>query len=145
MVVDIDTPPAGPTRVRVAEAGLCGSDHHRVAAGRRGFALVTETRRVWSAAWEMQCCGDPFEIGGRIGRMNAAIPAAIVTFDRDWLRVEGVPTYDVWVERTVVLSVQSIRYLWSKGVRFVTADGRYDGLIIWTSAGMTDALRSAGW
>jgi threonine dehydrogenase-like Zn-dependent dehydrogenase len=42
VVVDIDTPPAGPTRVRVAEAGICGSDHHMVAAGLRGFALGHE-------------------------------------------------------------------------------------------------------
>ena len=91
------------------------------------------------------CDASVWKCGARIGRMNATIPMAIVTFDRDWLRVEGVPTYDVWVERTAVSSVQPIRYLWSKGIRFVTADGRYDGLIIWTRAGMTDALRSEGW
>lgn len=89
--------------------------------------------------------GSVWKCGARIGRMNASIPMAIVTFDRDWLRVEGVPTYDVWVERTTVSSVQPIRYLWSKGIRFVTVDGRYDGLIIWGRAGMTDALHLAGW
>lgn len=41
-VVDIDTPLAGPSRVRVAEAGICGSDHHMVALGLEGFALGHE-------------------------------------------------------------------------------------------------------
>jgi|EndMetStandDraft_3_1072993.scaffolds.fasta_scaffold377988_1 hypothetical protein len=86
-----------------------------------------------------------WKCGARIGRMNASIPMAMVTFDRDWLRVEGVPTYDVWVDRTTVSFVQPIRYLWGTGIRFVTEDGRYDGLMIWTRAGMTEALRSAGW
>lgn len=41
-VVDIETPPAGPLRLRVAEAGICGSDQHMVAAGMSGFALGHE-------------------------------------------------------------------------------------------------------
>jgi hypothetical protein len=86
-----------------------------------------------------------WKCGARIGRVNASIPMALVTFDRDWLRVEGVPTYDVWVDRTKVSSVQPIRYLSSNGIRFVTEDGRYDGLIVWTRARMAEALRSAGW
>jgi hypothetical protein len=86
-----------------------------------------------------------WKCGARIGRMNATMPMATVTFDREWLRVEGVPTYDVWVERTEVSAVQPIRYLWSKGVRFASADGRYDGLIIWPRSGMTEALHSADW
>jgi hypothetical protein len=86
-----------------------------------------------------------WKCGARIGRMNATIPMVTVTFDSQWLRVEGVPTYDVWVDRSEVSAVQPVRYLWSKGIRFVSVDGRYDGLIIWTRARMTDALRSAGW
>lgn len=34
----------------------------------------------------------------RIRHMNTSISVALVTFDRDWLRVEEVPTYDVWVD-----------------------------------------------
>lgn len=86
-----------------------------------------------------------WKCGARIGRLNASFPLAVVTFDQEWLRVEGVPTYDVWVDRRMVSSVQPIRYLLSDGIRFVTEDGRYDGLIIWTRAGMTEAIRSAGW
>lgn len=41
-VVDIDTPPPGPMRLTVAEAGICGSDQHMVAAGITGFALGHE-------------------------------------------------------------------------------------------------------
>lgn len=41
-VVEIDTPPPGPTRLIVAEAGICGSDQHMVAAGMGGFALGHE-------------------------------------------------------------------------------------------------------
>ena len=86
-----------------------------------------------------------WKCGARIGRMNATIPMATVTFDREWIRVEGVPTYDVWVDRTKDSAIQPIRYLWSRGLRFTSKDSRYDGLIIWTRSGMTEALRSAGW
>jgi hypothetical protein len=86
-----------------------------------------------------------WKCGARVGRINATFPLAMVTFDRDWLRVEGVPTCDVWVDRARVSSIQPVRYLWSNGIRFVAPDGRYDGLIIWTRAGMTGELRSAGW
>lgn len=41
-VVEIDAPPASPTRIRVAEAGICGSDLHLVASGLRGIALGHE-------------------------------------------------------------------------------------------------------
>lgn len=83
--------------------------------------------------------------GARVGRINVTIPLATVTFDREWLHIEGVPTHDVWVDRSAVSTVEPVRYLWSKGVRFASGDGRYDGLIIWTRSGMTDALHSAGW
>lgn len=86
-----------------------------------------------------------WKCGARIGWINATWPIATVTFDRDWLRVEGVPTYDVWVDRTKVSAVQPVRYLGGKGIRFVSTDGRYDGLIVWTRKGMTEALHSAGW
>jgi 2-desacetyl-2-hydroxyethyl bacteriochlorophyllide A dehydrogenase len=41
-VVEVDTPPEGPQRLQVAEVGICGSDHHMVAAGMTGFALGHE-------------------------------------------------------------------------------------------------------
>ena len=27
---------------------------------------MAETKRVWYSGWEMQCCGDPFEVGSHI-------------------------------------------------------------------------------
>lgn len=86
-----------------------------------------------------------WKCGARAGRMNITIPLATVTFDRTWLRVEGVPTYDVWVERQRVVGLSRVRFLWSSGVRFATEDGRYDGLIIWTRPGMVGALTAQGW
>ena len=41
-VVEVPTPPDGPMRLRVAEVGICGSDHHMVAAGISGFTLGHE-------------------------------------------------------------------------------------------------------
>ena len=83
--------------------------------------------------------------GARAGRMNATIPLVTVTFDDQWLHVEGVPTYDIWIDREVVGRVDTIRFLWSPGIRFAADAGVYDGLIIWTRGGMAEALRQARW
>jgi hypothetical protein len=54
-----------------------------------------------------------------------------VTFDSDWLRIEGVPTYDIWVECARVTNIRAVGRWFSPGVMFDTSDGRYDGVIVW--------------
>ena len=70
--------------------------------------------------------------GARIGRLNASVPLVTITFDADWLRVEGVPTYDVWIERGRVTVVRKVgRWWFSSGLMFDSTDGAYDGVIVW--------------
>jgi hypothetical protein len=54
-----------------------------------------------------------------------------MTFDSDWLRIEGVPTYDVWIERARVTNIRAVGRWFSPGLIFDTTDGVYDGIIVW--------------
>jgi hypothetical protein len=83
--------------------------------------------------------------GARAGRINATWPLAKVTVDGEALRVEGIPTYDIWVERSVVEEVEPIRRFASRGVRFRSGDGRYDGLILWDGRKLRASLARNGW
>jgi hypothetical protein len=83
--------------------------------------------------------------GARLGRMNATYPLALVTIDAVAVRVEGVPTFDTWVERSAVEGVVDVRFLWGRGVRFRARDGRYDGVIIWCGHRVREALAQHGW
>ena len=71
-----------------------------------------------------------------------------VTFDSDWLRIEGVPTFDVWIERARVTNVRTVGRWFSSGVMFDATDGRYDGVIVWVVGrreGFLDLLADRGW
>jgi hypothetical protein len=69
--------------------------------------------------------------GARIAWWNATVPMVTMTFDSDWLRIEGVPTYDVWIERARVTNIRAVGRWFSPGLMFDTTDGVYDGVIVW--------------
>ena len=52
------------------------------------------------------------------------------TIDSEWLRLVGIPTYDVWIDRARVTGVRTVR-LFGRGLIFDSEDGAYDGVIIW--------------
>jgi hypothetical protein len=54
-----------------------------------------------------------------------------LTFDSHWLRIEGVPTYDVWIECARVTNVRAVGRWFSSGLMFDATDGRYDGVVVW--------------
>jgi hypothetical protein len=72
-----------------------------------------------------------------------------MTFDSEWLRIEGVPTYDVWIERARVTNVRAIGRWFSPGLMFDTTDGVYDGVIVWLAPRRRDSvlrlLADRGW
>jgi hypothetical protein len=73
-----------------------------------------------------------------------------VTFDSEWLRIEGVPTYDVWIERARVTNVRAVGGWFSLGVMFDATDGRYDGVVVWLLGTarrdhFLDHLANLGW
>jgi len=87
--------------------------------------------------------------GARIGWWNASVPLVKLTFDAAWLRIEGVPTYDVWIRSDLVTNVRRVGRWFSPGLMFDSAEGTYDGVIVWlfrTRRNETLRLLSAfGW
>lgn len=93
-----------------------------------------------------------FRGGSRVGRGNATRPLIELRFDQDWAHLSGRGQFfggstPVWIDRSVVLGVRRIGVPLSSGVRFDTGDGRYDGVIFWTStpAEVLGALHDHGW
>ena len=83
--------------------------------------------------------------GSRVGWWNMTAPLVPLRADEAWVHLDGfVP---VWIERLAVTGVRAIRGFPRWGVRFDTVDGRYDGVIFWTSdsAGVLAALGRLGW
>jgi hypothetical protein len=87
--------------------------------------------------------------GARVAWVNVTMPMVTLTFDSDWLRIEGVPTYDVWIERARVTNIRAVGRWFSPGVMFDTTDGVYDGVIVWLFGRRRDLmlrrLADGGW
>ena len=86
--------------------------------------------------------------GARVAWFNASVPMVTVTFDSDWLRIEGVPTFDVWIERARVTNVRAVSRWFNSGVMFDATDGCYDGVIVWLIGRrdvFLDLLAHQGW
>ena len=81
-------------------------------------------------------------VGARVARSNLTVPLVTLAFDADWLRIRRIMRHcDVWIERSRVISVRAVGSTWfSAGVMFDTADGRYDGVIVWIRRGPRAAL-----
>jgi hypothetical protein len=93
-----------------------------------------------------------FRGGSRVGRGNATVPLVKLRFDETWAHLSGAGrlfggVVPVWIDRSAVLGVRRVRGPLSPGIRFDSADGRYDGVIFWTKspAAVLGALRDHGW
>ena len=92
-----------------------------------------------------------FRGGLRRGLNNATWPDATLRFDSERLaiHVDGPFMDDVGIERSRVTELQSMRGLWSRGLRIQTVDGQLDGVIYWTAPfrhrQVVTALRQRGW
>jgi hypothetical protein len=111
---------------------------------RQGFRRETSPSNV-PLRHRFDDSASQFRCGARAGRINATWPLATVTVDGEALRVEGIPTYDIWVERSVVEAVEPIRWFVGSGVRFRSGDGRYDGLVLWGGRKLRASLARHGW
>ena len=65
------------------------------------------------------------------------------------LRIDGVPTQDVWINSNLVTSVRPVGRWFSPGLMFDSAEGIYDGVIVWLFRSRRDEtlrlLASCGW
>jgi hypothetical protein len=93
-----------------------------------------------------------FRGGSRVGRGNATMPLVQLRFDDDWAHLSGAGQFfggpaPVWIDRSAVLGVRRISAPLGRGIRFDTSDGRYDGVIFWTSSPgeVLDALHDHNW
>jgi hypothetical protein len=86
--------------------------------------------------------------GARLGWQNTTVPGATLTFDSDWLRIEGVVP-EVWTESAQVTRVRRVGRFFSPGLMFDTVDGAYDGVIVWLFPQTRDRaerlLAARGW
>ena len=92
--------------------------------------------------------------GARIGRRNATVPLVTLRVDERWAQISvggslsffGGPT-PVWIDRSVVAAVRRVHVAFSPGIRFVTVDGRYDGVVLWTykPEALLDSFRDRDW
>jgi hypothetical protein len=83
--------------------------------------------------------------GGRVGWSNSTWPLVTLTVDESWARMSWSP--EVWIRRADVTSVVPVRVLGSRGIRFRSQGGAYDGVIFWTYSPTKalDAFGRFGW
>jgi hypothetical protein len=96
-------------------------------------------------AWSVRC-------GARVGNWNATVPLAMLRFDRRWAQISSSLPFmlgirPVWIDRSAVTAVRQLPVTLSPGISFVTPDGRYDGVVVWTfkPATILHGLRERGW
>lgn len=91
-------------------------------------------------------------VGARVGLLNATVGFVTLRADEHFVHL-GVSApvrlfapIDLWIERAQVVSTPQFKTTLSRGIRFETADGILDGVLVWTSADATlAALERLGW
>jgi len=58
------------------------------------------------------------------------LPLAKVRFDTEWMRVPRV-VGALWLPRDVVINVRAVSRFARRAIRFDSADGAYDGVLLW--------------
>jgi hypothetical protein len=81
--------------------------------------------------------------GARIRSANITRPLIQVTVDEEWLHIGRF--INTWIAREEVTSVVNVRGLVSSGFRFASADGVYDGIVIWSDESLKKALVAYRW
>jgi hypothetical protein len=87
-----------------------------------------------------------FRVGARIGRMNATVPLVKMTVGVDVVVLRG-PFTSAVIDRRRVSGVRAVGRFMTSGLRFESADGVYDGVIVWALDRdvILDAFASLGW
>lgn len=85
--------------------------------------------------------------GVQVNGASATWPFGRLTIDEEWLRLAGTLPPAVWIDRPTVTKVRTLRHLGFRGLMFDTADGRYNGVIVWlgSRSKVLDALAAKGW
>jgi hypothetical protein len=88
-----------------------------------------------------------FRGGARVGLTNSTLGLVTLTIDERHASLRGLMIVPTGVDRRYCTGVRRIGGVIGKGVRFDSADGRYDGVIFWTGnpQAVLETLRSLGW
>lgn len=88
-----------------------------------------------------------FRGGARVGLTVSSSPFVTLTADERHASLRGIMFVPTGVERRYCTGVRRIGSVTGRGIRFDSADGRYDGIIFWTGKpqAVLNTLRSLGW
>jgi hypothetical protein len=87
--------------------------------------------------------------GVTVGWLNAGWPMGRLQVDPDYacIGIRGRRSSAVWIPRAAVTGVKPVRTFFAPGIRFLTADGAYDGVVFWMRKRerALEALKDCGW
>jgi hypothetical protein len=89
-----------------------------------------------------------FRGGGAHASVMLSGPIVVLDADPEWIHLYGTGgMMEVWISRSRITGIKLIRLTTATAVRFIGAEGEYDGVLFFTfrPTALVDALRTHGW